>query len=487
MKQQPLSIWSQIEGRTQLSAHTNKMKVLITPPSLFMTHDRVDAQMITMHVGIDDTDSPRMGCTTYIAALLVKELHELGASFIDYPNLVRLNPNVPWKTRGNGALCLRFNCNENLVEEIKAIVVDVVEKNSDMGCAGTEPGVVFFSGNQVPKELTTFAKQTIQGIVKMREALKLIRTFKAEAVGFKSGRGIIGALAAIGETLEQDHTYELIAYRTPENRGKPRRLGIASVKKMGERTAPLTFNNVDLETGRILITPHGPDPILYGIRGETPAVVKRAHKMIRSLEPIERWAVFRTNHGTDAHLKRIHSIADVCPYHPVVVKGTVANTPKIIPRRHVIFAIGDNTEQIDCAAYEPTGDLRKAAKQLIIGDHMVAYGGVRPASSKRLVTVNLEKFRVLRLAPKIVFQNPFCPKCGKRLKSMGTNKGFRCEKCGFRGRNLGKVKIEAKRGLKQRLYVTSPRSQRHLTKPLSRYGLEKKGGPKKMILDWHSP
>ena len=26
---------------------------------------------------------------------------------IGYPRLVRLNPNVPWKTRGNGALCLR--------------------------------------------------------------------------------------------------------------------------------------------------------------------------------------------------------------------------------------------------------------------------------------------------------------------------------------------------------------------------------------------
>ncbi|MCJ7699028.1 DNA-binding protein, partial [Candidatus Bathyarchaeota archaeon] len=61
-----------------------------------------------LHIGLDDTDSTRRGCTTYVAAVLVEELEKLGACFIDYPNLVRLNPNVPWKTRGNGALCLRI-------------------------------------------------------------------------------------------------------------------------------------------------------------------------------------------------------------------------------------------------------------------------------------------------------------------------------------------------------------------------------------------
>jgi len=441
--------------------------------------------MITVHVGIDDTDSPRMGCTTYVASLLVEKLNELGVSFIDYPNLVRLNPNVPWKTRGNGALCLRFQCNENLVEEIKNIVVDLVEKHSDMGCPGTEPGVVFFYGSRIPTELTTFGKQTIQGIVKMQEALKLIRVFQAEAVGFKSGRGIIGALASVGETLEGDHTCELIAYRTLENRGTARRLEIASVRKMNEKTAPLTFNNIDPETGRILITPHGPDPILYGIRGETPTIVKKAHKMIRSLETVERWTIFRTNHGTDAHLRKINSISEVSPHHPVIVRGIVTRQPQIIPRRHVVFSIGDKTGQIDCAAYEPTGDLRKAAKQLIVGDYVEVYGGVRPSSSKRLVTINLEKFLVVRLQQKIVFQNPFCPECGKRMKSMGANKGFRCEKCGFRGIQLKKVMVKMKRGLKQRkLYITSPRSQRHLTKPISRYGLEKSSKPRTMISNW---
>ena len=41
-----------------------------------------------LHIGIDDTDSPRGGCTTYITARLVEELLKLGAGFKDYPNLL---------------------------------------------------------------------------------------------------------------------------------------------------------------------------------------------------------------------------------------------------------------------------------------------------------------------------------------------------------------------------------------------------------------
>ncbi|MDH5438097.1 MAG: tRNA(Ile)(2)-agmatinylcytidine synthase [Candidatus Bathyarchaeota archaeon] len=442
--------------------------------------------MTTMHIGFDDTDSPRMGCTTYIAALLVEKLCKLGVSFIDYPNLVRLNPNVPWKTRGNGALCLRIQYDEDLTEEIVETVVDAVEKNSDLDYVGTDPGAVFLFHNHVPSELKTFAKRTIQGIVKMEEALKLTKKFKVEVVGFKKGRGIIGGLAAIGETLEGDHTYEVIAYRTPNNRGTPRRIQASSVAEMDEKTSPLTFNNIDPEKQRILITPRGPDPILYGIRGEKPEVVKQAHEIVRSQEPIERWVIFRTNHGTDAHLRQVSSIREIQPFNPVIARGVVAGEPRMIPGRHIIFSIKDKTGQIDCAAYEPTGTLREAAKKLIEGDQIEVHGGVRPASPQHPVTLNLEKMRILRLAPKIDFRNPTCSQCGKRMESMGRDKGFRCKKCGFRSSRLEKVAVENKRSLERKLYITSLRSQRHLAKPHLRYGREKSSAPKNMIKDWHS-
>jgi len=440
--------------------------------------------MIKIHIGFDDTDSPRMGCTTYIATLLVGKLLKKGVVFTDYPNLIRLNPNVPWKTRGNGALCLRIECEENIVEEVMKTVIDTVEKNADLEYKGTDPGVVFFF-DTIPPEVKTFAKKTIRGIVKMKDALKLIRKFGAEATGFKTGRGVIGSLAAIGETLNEDHTYEVIAYRIPENCGTKRKIEASSVKEMDEKTSPFTFNNIDPETKRILITPRGPDPILYGVRGETAEAVRQAHKIIHSQEPVERWMIFRTNHGTDAHLRKTSSINGITPFNPVIVRGTVSKEPRIIPVRHVIFSIRDKTGEVDCAAYEPTGSLRQIVRQLMLGDIVEAYGGVRAASSKHPVTVNLEKMRILKLKPKITLFNPKCPKCGKTMKSMGKNKGFKCDRCGFRNSKAKKVGVESERSIKVGLYITPPRSQRHLTKPHCRYGKEKSGKPQRMIADWH--
>ena len=429
-----------------------------------------------IHIGFDDTDSPRGGCTTYIAALLVERLHKLGVSFFDYPGLVRLNPNVPWKTRGNGALCLRIICEEKLQDDLKECVIQTVEEQADLSYEGTDPGIVFLPGD-VPSEIEEFARRTITGLVEKDEALNLIKKYHAEAFGFKKGRGIIGGLAAIGEQLKGDYTYELIAYRTPENRGTPRKVKASSVIEMDKKLGSLVFSNVDYETGRILITPRGPDPVLYGIRGETAEAVRRGHELVVSEEPIERWVIFRTNQGTDAHLKRAVSISEVKPHHPVILRGEVSGDPRIIKGGHVIFKIRDETGQIDCAAYEPTGNLQRAARKLRAGDFVEIYGGVRPPSPRNPLTINVEKIRVLNLVPIRVFRNPLFPVCGKRTKSMGRGKGFECKKCGFHGRNLKKIVLERKRQLKPGLYVTSPRSQRHLTKPLSRYGQEKSGAP----------
>jgi len=442
----------------------------------------------TMHIGLDDTDSPRKGCTTYVTALLVEKLQKLGAKFIDYPNLVRLNPNVPWKTRGNGALCLRIQCNENDKEKIKETITTTVEEHADLDCKSTDPGIVFFETATIPREVKAFAKNAITGIVNLEDALKLLKRFRAEAVGFKKRRGIIGSLAAVGETLQDDYTFEILAYRIPENYGLKRKVDESSIVEMDKATAPYTFNNVDQEKDRTIITPRGPDPILLGIRGETPEIVKKAFEMVKPLEPVERWVIFRTNQGTDIHLKRVKQLRQIEPYNPVAAKGTVATKPKIIPRRHVIFSIKDESAQVDCAAYEPTGSLRKIARKLIVEDYIEVYGGVRAPSQNLSLTINLEKIRILRLAPKIAYQNPVCPKCRKRLKSMGRNKGFRCEKCGSRYTELGKIEVKINREIRKGLYITSPRSQRHLTKPFRRYGLEKHSVPVKGLIEgWHFP
>ncbi|HLN89433.1 MAG TPA: tRNA(Ile)(2)-agmatinylcytidine synthase, partial [Candidatus Binatia bacterium] len=271
-------------------------------------------QQQIMHVGLDDTDSTKGGCTTYLAAVLIEKLEEFKVNFIDYPGLIRLNPNVPWKTRGNGALCLRFTFEPEFETQIKETALGLWEEHSAVNEKGTDPGIVFYKNNQIPSELTAFSKKTETSIVTLKEAMALIKKLGAEAAGFNSCRGIIGALAAIGETLEGDYTYELIAYRARVNLGTKRRVNEASIFEMDKLTEPFTFNNVDTEKGRVIITPRGPDPILFGIRGESAEIVKKAYELVKPLEPVERWVIFRSNQGTDAHLKPVEKLSKLEPY-----------------------------------------------------------------------------------------------------------------------------------------------------------------------------
>ena len=438
-----------------------------------------------LHLGIDDTDSLRFGCTTYIAAILVEKLLNMGAEFVDYPNLIRLNPNVPWKTRGNGAICLRFRHSEDISEEALEEAVSLVEGYADFECANTNPGVVLHRG-PVPKEFTMFSKRVIQSVVELREAEGLIRRYGCKAVGFKNRRGLIGALAAIGETLEGDHTYELLAYRVKENWGKPRMVDPKSVEEMDRATAPMTFDNVDPETGRVLITPRGPDPVLYGIRGETPEIVYKAHLMVKVGEEIERWVIFRTNQGTDSHLRPVRDVSEVRPYNPVTLVGRVADHPKTMIGGHVMFKL-EAGGLVQCAAYEPTGSFRDIIRMLVPGDVVRVYGGVRPPGDGHPMTINLEKIEVLELAEAYRLENPRCPRCGCRMKSAGRSRGFACKRCGFHSLTLKKVKVPLKRELRKGLYIPPPRAHRHLTKPFRRYGMEKRGRPKSLFNPWHWP
>ena len=440
--------------------------------------------MTLLHIGFDDTDSPSGGCTTYLCARLVESLSFLKLNFIDYPLLVRLNPNVPFRTRGNAALCLRIKVDDDLEKTVKQIVLKEIEKGADLSFRNTNPGVAFYEGKTVPDLLKKFSKKVIQDIVIVNEALKIAETVGAEIRTFKNARGVIGALAAIGTLLENDHTYELITYRTPEHYGKPRKLDAKSVRNMDSTTSPNTFCNLDDE--RILIMPHGPDPILYGVRGNTAEIVYAAKNMVNSLEPIERWVIFRTNQGTDMHLRFIPSISQVRPYLSVILNGEVSSAPKTIAGGHVIIQIKDHTGKIDCAAYEPTGGFREVVKNLIPGDRVRVYGGVRPASSLHPITINLEKLEILKLAPLVVKFNPKCPKCGKRMKSAGKNKGFKCKKCGLKLKEIEKSTLEVSRNIIEKLYLPPPRAHRHLTRPIERINIVTKKS-ETMFTPWHCP
>ena len=60
------------------------------------------------------------------------------------------------------------------------------------------------------------------------------------------------------------------------------------------------------------------------------------------------------------------------------------------------------------------------------------------------------------------------------MKSEGRNKGYQCSICKTRIGSVEKVKIEKVREIDIGLYIPEPIAHRHLTKPLSRYGMEKR-------------
>lgn len=425
------------------------------------------------HIGIDDVDSPFGGCTTHLSLIIARRLIELKSVFIDYPNLVRLNPGVPWKTRGNGAVALRFMSNmeisdvSDIVEEIMNTYIQQYKNPKHQPCFIVVKG-------RVSHNLLKVAQKALHDIVPVDLALKSLKGVEHIVKCFQGNRGVVGSIAAVGNTMEyEDYTYELIAYRRPENIGKERCIDRDSVILMDKVFKGETILNYDYYADRILIVPGGPDPVLLGIRGESPSGVTKAFRMLKLCEEVDFAALFRTNQHTDAHIYPVASICRARPYMCVKLRGKVSSKPARLIGGHVFFKLCDNDCCIDVATYEPTKWFRDIVELLEPGDIIEVQGCVRPPSAAHGSTINLEKLRIIELKPKFILENPTCPRCGKRMKSAGRGKGFKCEKCGFRSKDpLKKITI-VERGLIEGWYQPPYSAFKHLMKPIERVGREK--------------
>jgi len=420
-----------------------------------------------LHIGIDDTDSEKGGCTTYTAAVLFQELLGRGFKPSDFPWLVRLNPNIPWKTRGNGALAIHFFIDEEQIEDVHRIAMETVDKTTVASAHGTDPAIAFLKG-QVPRALREYSTRALHDVLSVREARAVARRAGAEVHALMGVRGLIGSLAAIGADLESvEHTFEIIAYRISENLGYPRRIDHDSVKLMNSKYGNRTFNNLDSESGRVLVSPHGLDPVLLGIRGYSPNDVLDAFKELQLNEEIERVMIFRTNQGTDAHLGKTRKAVDLKPHQSGALTGRVDDVPRVLRGGHVIFRLRDDSGLIDCAVYRPTGSLAMAGRDLLPGDTVRVYGGVRRLR-EGTPTLNVEKLEVIHMVEKIQQANPMCSSCGGRCESMGRGQGLRCKKCGQRNEYASKIQVRQERHIQSTIYVPPPRARRHLTMPDSK-------------------
>lgn len=431
-----------------------------------------------VHIGLDDTDSKIGGCTTYTAAEAVKQiLKDNLAKFLDYPKIIRLNPNIPWKTRGNAAVALTLEA-----EKPEAVFQAVCRAVDATLSTHIDAAVILISEQEVDR-LKQFAEKALHTVLTLREARVLLRRLCAYVKLWGRGSGIKGALAAVGNRLIGDHTYELLAYRRPEYWGKPRGVDPISVYTLDKRLGKAVFNNYDPETGRILITPRGPDPVYFGIRGEAPEVIIDALSFLKLQEPIDRWVIFRTNQATAQHLQNELNPKYLKAYDSGYIRGTVASRAVIERGGHLYLTIEAQSTQIKCAVYEPTGSFRKIFQQLVEGDLIEVGGGVRRATAKHPKVLNVEYLKVIQLKKVLLPKKPLCDDCKKPMKSKGSEGYYKCRRCGLKKRAT--EFSEEPRSLKEGVYLPPPRAHRHLTKPLQRWGLEKKSWGGKMVTRWY--
>ena len=279
-----------------------------------------------------------------------------------------------------------------------------------------------------------------------------------------NGQGLVGATGVIGYNFE-DETYELLSYRKSSQFGKKRFLDKSKVKEMQEKTYPNTFNSFDSKKNKVLLMPHGPDPVFYGVRGEDSKTLISASKMLQPKEKLDGYMIFKSNQGTGDHLKNEIDVNDFLPYTSGKLEGIVNSKPTVTKGGHVFFSIIVKNIKIHCAVYKPTR-ITDIAKELIIGDILKVGGGIRKATKTYPRTLNLEFIEILKLEKKYKLVNPFCQKCKKHMKSKGKNQGFQCVRC--KNTSIHKNRQFITRSVKEQIYIPDVSAHRHLTKPIQR-------------------
>ena len=406
-------------------------------------------------VGLDDTDSRERGmCTTYVAARVADAIESAGGS-VERRRLVRLNPAVEFKTRGNAALCIETDLDPS---RAFALAVAAVDRLAETGDPRTDPGVVVADAT-VPDAVVDFARRALREKLGVDEAVALL-----DRLGYRhdGGRGRVGALAAIGAGRAfDDWTYERIAYRELERCGTPREVDAESVFAAAAAAYPDAWDTVDRVEEELVCVPAAPGPILYGIRGDDPETVREVARSVES-EPVARAVTYRTNQGTDAHL-RPGSVASVEDGRAYRVDGVVDDAPATRAGGHVHLSVRDGDATLPCVAFEPTKRFRDRVRRLHPGDRVTVCGEVGDG------TLKLEKFALReRVTTERVV--PTCPGCGRSMESAGREQGYRCRDCGTTA--PGRAERPLDRALDPGWYEVPPCARRHVAKPLVRGGFD---------------
>ena len=433
-----------------------------------------------MFVAADDTDSMRGNCTTFLASEIIRVVTGSGWDLIGYPRLVRLNPAIPWKTRGNGALVMRFGRGEGSrtfignisgndvfcysecsdeepeIDFLENLIRPVVERFHDPD--DSDPGILI---SRIQPDYK-FYRNGVTRVMNRSDIENEIIRIGARKLEWGCGRGIIGCVCG-SAWIPSDKTYELLSYRPQSRWGTKRIFDSGSVEK-AEHEITSSFNSWDNRHRKVAMVPATPCPVMYGFRADIPDDLLKGHDMIITEEQ-ERWLIFETNQGTDDHIIADPTVEEFIPNSSYALDGVVKGVRRI-RGGHTFVDLDTSVGTVTAGIYAPAEEFRFVLDWLMPGDLVRIYGELRDEPR----TLNIEKIQVKELVRNIVRgPNPVCVNCGRKMSSIGRNSGYRCRACGTKS---DAITIEKHRNLVKGWYEPPTEARRHLSKPLKRMNLE---------------
>ena len=422
-----------------------------------------------MLLAVDDTDGKNGGCTTYVITRIISEI---GIDLIGFPRLVRLNPNIPYKTRGNAALAAVFGKGigtrikigefgkkpiysyENYedipdYEEYIDKAWKIVLENADTRDQKTNPGMI--AVNHKPDE--SIYLETVRKVRTIESAMHYLRENGIPFRFEKNGRGLIGALAAASWNPGRI-TYETIFYKYPHPDRIDKKLSLEIAGEIDR--LPGTFNNIDPENRHAAIFPSPETPVMMGIRSLNTDPIDRIHEIVSSRYSMQYdgFITFQTNQATDEHyISNPREIEDMCSYSIMV---RVEDRPKKIHGGHGFFTCGYNGMHYSVAVFEPSKGMRSVLDDIFPGDVINLYASFKNG------TFNAEKIIVTSYARLFVRRNPKCEVCGRTSRNTGSGR-FKCISCGWTQKYPQYDEIVRNRPLS---YEAPVASRRHLVAPL---------------------
>ncbi|UXD21901.1 tRNA(Ile2) 2-agmatinylcytidine synthetase [Ignicoccus pacificus DSM 13166] len=359
-------------------------------------------------VSLDSFDLPRAGCTTHVASLLMIHLHKKGFEVQDFPRLVRLNPSVPWKTRGNASIAFEVNGEpQEVFEESKHFLRDFMQR--------VRRGAIAVSEGWLSRD---FYLKAVERVVDPRD-VKLIVQEKG-VLWEGSERALVGALASMSTTLSDVPNFEMLAYRDPDASGRRKCYFHPLFEMLHDHLYPLVH-----ESSGPIICPRGDDPVLYGIRGRNTAAIVSLAKLIVGERP-SMAVIFRTNqHSYDPR-----ELEEMYTYD--------FGKKRVKITEEEIVEIGEDVKLNDYMLFKETG-LTKLLRRFMRYNRILLDMEINVINKPNVKSIS--KMKITR-GILVNERAPRCPRCGAPMVSMGRRTlTRRCKRCGYRAMALRKLEI----------------------------------------------